>query len=166
MKKHILCLICILAPLFSHAQMLKLNKGDFEIAGSATVNSNTIGFETRFGAFVADYIQTGINAKWADTNFGTRAAFNLYMINLFETRTYFIPYAGASIGFGSLDYDFGGSESGVEFQLIGGVKYYFADNVSLNTELTIGISSGETFQGNNEMDDTEIALRVGLGFLW
>ncbi len=164
--KHIVCLFCMLLPFFSQAQVLKLNKGDFEVAGSANIDGNTIGFEARFGAFVADYIQTGINAKWEDSNFGTRAALNLYLIRLFETRTYFLPYAGASLGFGSLDYDFGGSESGVEFQLITGVKYYIADNVTLNSELTFGISSGETFQGNNEMDDTEIALRVGIGYLW
>lgn len=162
------CLFVLLslAPVFASAQVLKLNKGDFEVAGSGVINRSTVGFALRGGAFVVDYLQVGVFADWEDNNYTTRSALGVYFIHLFETRTYLLPYAGASLGFGSLDFDFGDSESGVELQFLAGLKYYIADNVSLNTELNVGVSSSDTFMGDRKAESTDIGIRIGISYLW
>ena len=166
MKRSLLLMLVSVLPVLAHSQVVKLNEGDYEVSGSAILNRSEVGFNARIGTFVMDYIQVGVNAQWIDTNFATRTGLNIYGIRLFETGTYFLPYAGGSLGFGSLDFDFGSSGSGLELQAIGGVKYYLTDNVSLNTELTLGVSTDDTFLGDKETESTEIAIRVGISYLW
>ena len=148
------------------AQQLHLNKGDFEVAGSAAFNSGELGGDLRFGAFVADYLQIGLEVEYRDTDLATRTGAGLYAIRLFETRTYLLPYAGAALGLGSLDVDGGDSESGAEFTLLTGLKYYLADNVSLNTELRFGAGTGDTYLSDDEKNSTDVSLRIGLSYLW
>lgn len=109
--------LALLAMLgFAHAQNLKLEKGDIEVAGSARWDRSTVGFDVRLGTFVDHYIQAGVYGDWMDNNYATRTGLGIYFIHLYETRTYFLPYLGASIGFGSLDFNFGDSNSGAELQ--------------------------------------------------
>lgn len=166
MKRYLVLFLFSVLPVLAHSQVLKLNQGDFEVAGSAVIDRAEIGFNARVGTFIMDYIQVGGNVQWIDSNFATRTGLNLYGIRLYETGTYFLPYAGASLGFGSLDFDFGGSNNGLELHAIGGVKYYLADNVSLNTELSLGVSTDDTFLGDKKTESTEVALRVGISFFW
>lgn len=150
----------------AHAQNLKIEQGDFEVSGSARWDRSAVGFDVRLGTFVDHYIQAGVYGDWMDDNYATRTGLGVYLIHLFETRTYALPYAGASLGFGSLDFNFGDSESGVELQFLAGLKYFLADNVSLNTELNFGVSSGDTFMGDRKTESTDVGLRVGISFFW
>lgn len=166
--KRLCLLLLLLLPLSLPAQRLKLNKGDFEVSGSALFNSGELGGEIRFGAFPADYIQGGIELEYHETDLASRTGISFYGIYLFETRMYLIPYAGGKLGFGSLDVEVEGgeSDSGAELSLLVGLKYYFADNVSLNTELTFGVGTGDTFLSDDEVNSTDVGLRVGLAYTW
>lgn len=148
------------------AQVLKLNRGDMEIAFHGQFDPGVTAINLRFGTFAADYLQIGTNVDYQDSNFAERMAFNLYVIRLLETRRYILPYVGASLGYGSLDITGGRSESGAELQVLTGIKYYLADNVSLNTELHFGASSGRTYLGDRKITSNEVGLRIGLAYLW
>lgn len=164
MKKCLL-LLCLL-PLAASAQNLKLNRGDFEASGSAWLDQAELGFSTRFGMFVHDYLQAGVDVTWADSDFATRTRLGIYSFRIVETRSYWLPYFGGGLGYGSVDIDGLDSESGVELTLFGGVKYYLADNVSLNSELAFGLSTGDTYISDDDLESTRIGLTVGISYLW
>jgi len=148
------------------AQQLLLNEGDFEAGGSGMIDSDALSGSARFGAFILDYLQLGGKLDLADNDVATRVGLSVYLIKLFETNTYLIPYLGGSIGYASLDVSGDKSESGAESALIGGLKYYMADNVSLNSEVTAGYSSGETFLDEDGGDTFKLMLTIGIGFHW
>jgi opacity protein-like surface antigen len=150
------------------AQQLKLNKGDFEIATSGMFNRAEFSGDFRFGAFIADYVQLGLDIGYVDTDFFTRYSLGAYIMGLVETRTYFLPYYGLGLAFSSLEPAIEGSRSssGLDFKLFGGVKYYVADNVSLNTELGVGFSTENTYIKDSSTTSSDISLRVGLSYLW
>ena len=159
-------LLLLMLPLVLPAQRLKLNKGDFEVAGSALFNAGELGGDLRFGAFLQDYVQGGLTLSYHDTDFATRTGIGFYGLYLFESRRYLLPYVGGGLGFSSIDIDGAASESGAEFTLLTGLKYYVADNVSLNTELAFGVSTADTYLGDDELKSTDITLRIGLSYFW
>jgi hypothetical protein len=54
----------------------------------------------------------------------------------------------------------------VDLSLLGGVKYYFADNVSLNTEVYVGYGSDQTFIKDSKASDTNYGLTLGISYCW
>ncbi|MDA3873385.1 MAG: hypothetical protein PF795_05445 [Kiritimatiellae bacterium] len=148
------------------AQQLKLNKGDFEVATSAMFNRAELSGNVRFGAFVMDYVQLGLDVGYQDTDFFSRSSLAAYVMALVETRTYFLPYYGGGLYYSSLDPNAGETFSGLDFRVFGGVKYYMADNVSLNTELTIGYSTDDTYIKDSETNSSDIGIQVGISYLW
>lgn len=148
------------------AQQLKLNKGDFEVATSALFNRAELSGNVRFGAFIQDYLQLGLDAGYQNTDFFTRTSLGAYIMALVETRTYFLPYYGGGLYYSSLDPNVGGSLSGLDLRVFGGVKYYMADNVSLNAELTIGYSTDDTYIKDSETNSSDIGVQVGISYLW
>jgi opacity protein-like surface antigen len=165
MKK--LLLLCLLVlPVVLPAQNLKLNQGNGEATFSAKYDQAEMGLETRLGVFVQDYLQAGGYLAWADSDFATRTRFGIYSYRLLETRGYWLPYFGAGLGYGSVDLDRASSESGIELTLLTGIKYYLADNVALNTELAFGVSTGDTYISDDDLESTQIALTLGISYLW
>lgn len=165
MKK--LLLICALLFTFSlQAQDLKIHKGDFEISGSGDLNQAVMGAEVRFGSFIADYIQLGVDLTYVDTDLLTRFSLGAYSLYMFETQTYALPYAGAKISLSSLEPDGGENESGLDFALLFGLKYYVADNVSLNTEVHVGYSSADTYIDNDKASSSDYGLTIGMSYYW
>jgi opacity protein-like surface antigen len=148
------------------AQVLKLNRGDIEFAGYGQFDAGASALQFRLGAYTEDYLQVGTNIVYQDSNFAERMAFNLFVLGLFETRTYILPYVGAALGYGTLDITGGSDRSGAEFYLLSGLKYYLADNVTLNTELHYAFGSSKTFLGNRKLESSEVSLRVGIGYVW
>ncbi len=165
MKK--LLLISALFLTFSlQAQDLKLNKGDFEVSGSGEFNQAVLGGGVRFGSFVADYVQLGVDLTYYDTDLVNRFSLGTYMLYMFETQTYALPYVGGKIALSSLEPDAGENESGLDFTLLFGLKYYVADNVSLNTEVHVGYSSAETYIDNDEATSSDYGVTLGISYYW
>lgn len=165
MKKYIL----ILSLLFTcslHAQQLKINKGDFEVSGSGQLNQSQLGGDIRFGSYVMDYLQVGADLTYLDTDLFTHFSLGAYVIYLFETQTYFLPYVGSKLALSSLEPATGSGDSGMDLSLLGGVKYFFADNVSLNTEVYVGYASAKTFIKDNKASDTDLGLTLGISYCW
>lgn len=149
-----------------HAQDLKLQKGDFEVTGSGTFNQAKLAGDLRFGAFIMDYLQLGIDLGYQDTDILNRFSLGTYVYWMFETQTYFLPYVGSGISLSSLEGDSGFSDSGLDFSLFFGLKYYLADNVSLNTEFKGAFSSAETFIKDNEASSSDYGITIGLSYYW
>jgi len=143
-----------------------LNKGDMEVSGSAGFTDYEIATQARLGIFIQDYTQVGVKLDWSDTDFATRTRLAFFGYYLFETREYWLPYVGSSLGYANVDADVGGSESGMELTLFTGIKYYLADNVSLNTEVGFGFSSGDTYLTNDGSESSEISLRIGFSYIF
>jgi len=165
MKKYIFY-ISIFFTFTVHAQDLRLYKGDMEVSGSGEFTQSQLGANIRFGSFIKDYMQIGVELSALDTEFIDRFALGLYIQYLFETQTYFLPYIGSGIAASTLDAELGDSESGAEFSLFTGLKYYMADNVSLNTEIFVAYSSGETFVDDYQAADSDYGVTIGLSFYW
>lgn len=165
MKK--LLFICILFSVFClQAQEIKINKGDFEVAASGEFNQAVLGGQIRFGSFVADYIQLGVDLVYYDTERVNRFSLGTFMSYTFETQTYLLPYVGGKLALSSLDPEEGEGESGLDFTLLFGLKYFVADNVSLNTELHLGYAAADTYIDGDEATDTDYGVTIGLSYYW
>jgi hypothetical protein len=148
------------------AQELKILQGNNEFSGSAAVNQGAFGGELKMGTFLLDHLLLGGKADYYDSDYYVRYSAGVYMNYLFETGSYWIPYVGAGLDLGALEPVFLEKETGVEFELYFGLKYFLAPNVSLNTELKLGYSSANTYLESNEYTDTEYHLGVGLSYYW
>lgn len=164
--KNLVALLLLLTPFAASAQILKLNQGDMEASGSGSFNSQEVGISSRVGYFVRDYVQVGVDIDWASSDFADRVSLGLYGLYLYETQSYWLPYYGAGLGYGSVDIDGLSSESGLELTLFAGLKYYLTDNVSLNTELYVGASTGDTYLSDDELESTDVGLTIGLSYFW
>lgn len=76
-----------------------------------------------------------------------------------------VPYAGFGLGwrkteFGALE------ESGAVYGPRGGVKYFLADNVVLDLEVTYKLSTADVFINDFEADNTDISSTIGLRLLF
>jgi len=121
--RFLLPLLVVLLPLTGMSQNLMFNKGDMEITGSAGFTSEEISTQARLGVFIYDYTQVGVKLDWSDNNFATRTRVAFFGYYLFETREYWLPYVGSSLGYARVDADAGGSESGKEITTFAGIKY-------------------------------------------
>jgi opacity protein-like surface antigen len=148
------------------SQQIRINKGDFDATGSAELSQAELGLDLRWGAFIADYRQLGIQVGYADTDLLTQMGLGAYYLQFFETNTYALPYVGGGLGFNSLSPDFGSDTSGLAVSLILGVRYYFSSSVALNTEFRVAWSSDDTFIDDTEATDSDFRLGVGLTYLW
>jgi len=166
MKFRVLTCLSLLFALTLPAQQVKLNKGDFEIATSGLLDQSELGGTLRFGAFVQDYIQIGLDLEYQGNDFLDRFSVGAFGLMLIETETYLLPYVGGSLSLASLNPDGDSGNSGMAFALIGGLKYYLADNVALNGELLIGVSSDDTYLDSGKASDTYVGLRFGFSYLW
>jgi opacity protein-like surface antigen len=164
--RRILFSLCFMLPLLASAQRLKVNAGDYEVSGSGVFNSAQLGADVRLGTFIDNYLQAGGQFGWHDSDFATRTKFGAYGLYLYETRTYLLPFVGAGLGFGSLDLDGGSSKSGIELDFFFGLKYFLADNVSLNTEVNLGLSTDKTYLRDDKAESSDVSIRVGISYLW
>ncbi|MGA0334302.1 MAG: outer membrane beta-barrel protein [Kiritimatiellia bacterium] len=165
MKKYFL-ILAFLTGFALHAQQLKIYEGDYELSGTGEYNQSQTGGNFRLGVYVNDYLQVGIDAGMSDSEIFNRLSLGAYVQYLFETQTYLLPYIGTGLGMSSLDVDGGQSESGVDFKLLTGLKYFLADNVSLNTEIYFVFGTAETFIDENKLSDSDYGLTLGISYSW
>ena len=77
----------------------------------------------------------------------------------------FLPYLGAGLGwrrthFGKID------EAALVYGPRAGVKYFLADNVALDLEVTYKLSSADVFINDFVAEDTDLSTAVGLRVLF
>ena len=173
MIRKLLCFSLFFAgvSLTSHAQKLPVTKGSFETAIAGHVDPDgpagtEVALDLRFGAFVKNYNQLGIDFGWERYGDISRGGLGVFGHHLFETKTYLLPYVGFEVGYGSAEPKNGSKDSGFELGLASGLKYFLSDHVSLNTELSASVSSGDTFLGEDGTENADVKLTFGLSFLW
>ncbi|WFB36004.1 hypothetical protein P3T73_17770 [Kiritimatiellota bacterium B12222] len=164
--KRLLFLLAFIFTCSLSAQDLNIFKGNFEVTGQGYLNQGSFGGDVRFGSFIADYVQIGVDLSYEDNDVFNRFSLGAYVNRLFETNTYLIPYVGVGLAMGSLDPEFVEGNSGVDIALFMGVKYFISENVSLNTELDFAYSTSETFVKDGEATDSDYGLTIGLSYYW
>lgn len=164
--KHVILLFSLVFITSVQAQNLKIFQGDYEINGSAQLSQAALGGEFSLGTFIQDYLQVGGDAAFFDSDFYTRYSIGAYVSLLFDTGTYWLPYVGSGLKLAALEPVFLEKETGIELEIFGGVKYFLADNVSLNTEIRLGVSSADTYLENDEYANTDYRVNIGLSYYW
>lgn len=167
MKSVLMFSVFAVVSVFSrvHAQHLPIYFGNSEISGSASFNSGRYDLNFRFAQYIQDLTQAGMYFEFQDNSFYTRTAIGAVFTRSFDTPTYFIPYVGATLGFGSLERG-GEDNSGIELAFLVGVRYFLTNNMSLNSELHIGVSSDDTFLDGSGADSLGTGVRFGLSYSW
>lgn len=161
--------ISLLAFLFGTvglAQDININKGDFELKLASAFDQGQFNVDAHFGAFVADYTQWRLDVGYTDTDFFTQSRAGVTALRFFETRTYTIPYVGLGLGYTSVDSPNGLENTGAEFSLILGLRYYLAENVALSTELKTAYATDDAYIDGTSVTDTDYRLGIGLSYLW
>jgi hypothetical protein len=167
MKTRITILLLAFASLWgmARAQHLPIYYGHSEISGAGTFHGGRSEVAFRYGRYIENLVQMGFYAEFLDSSFYTRTAIGALFLRSFDTPTYLIPYVGAGIGYGH--FERGEIDaSGVELSLLVGLRYFMTNNVSLNGEFHIGVSSDDTFLDNAQSDSLGMGFRFGLGYSW
>lgn len=164
--RRILLLSAMLIAGAVQAQDLQIKQGDHEFNGSANFNQAAFGGNFRMGIFFTDGLQLGGEVNYFDSDFYIRYSAGAFVSMHFDNGSYWIPYIGSGLHLAALEPVFLEKETGVEFEIFGGVKYFLADNVSVNTELRLGYSSANTYLEDNEYTDTDYRLNIGLSYYW
>jgi len=149
----------------ARAQHLPIYFGHSEISGSGTFHGGRSEVSFRYGRYIENLVQMGFYVDFLDSSFYTRTAMGALFLRSFDTPTYLIPYVGAGLGYGQ--FERGEIDaSGVELSFLVGLRYFMTNNVSLNGEFFVGVSSDDTFLDNSQSDSLEMGFRFGLGYSW
>ncbi|MCC5844219.1 MAG: hypothetical protein JJU05_08215 [Verrucomicrobia bacterium] len=160
-------LLLALASFFvtARAQHLPIYYGHSEISGAGNFHGGRSEFSFRYGRYIENLVQMGFYADYLDSSFYSRTAMGALFIRSFDTPSYLIPYVGAGLGYGQFergDID----ASGIELSFLLGLRYFMTNNVSLNGEFHVGVSSDDTFLDGSDLDSIGMGFRFGLGYSW
>lgn len=170
MKILLMCVL-MLFPLFPRAADVKVFKGDFEVALSGQLDAAETGGSLRFGSFISDYLQVGVDMDYLGNDLYSQFALGMFVSRLFETSTYLFPYVGGGMELGvydpkSVSAGAAGGDSGLGVTLMLGMKYFLANHLSLNTEVKFSYSSADAYLKDNAASDTAYRLQVGISYYW
>lgn len=158
-------LIFVSAASVLKAQHLPIYHRNSEISGLGYFNQGRAELNLRYGHYIDDFVQMGFYVDFQDSSFYTRTGLGALFIRSFDTPTYVIPYVGAGLGYGNLDRGSAG-KSGVELSVLVGLRYFIANNVSLNSELHAAISTDDSFVDNSKAESMNMGIRFGLAYSW
>jgi opacity protein-like surface antigen len=117
-------------------------------------------FETR-GTFSYTILEdvAGEDSDYRTSEFGLAGEYHL------DRGGNLIPYLGAGLGWRSSH--FGNfEESALVYGPRAGLKYFLADNVALDLEVTYKIGSADVFINDFEAEDTDLSSGIGLRVLF
>lgn len=167
MKNRFMLYLFLAASLFTvaRAQHLPIYYGNTEISTAGTFHGGRVEVAFRYARYIDNLVQVGFYTDYLDSSFYTRLAVGGIVLRSFDTPTYFIPYVGAGLGYGQ--FERGAIDTnGVELFALLGLRYFLNDQVSLNGEYFVGVSSDDTFLDNSTADSFGMGFRFGLAYSW
>jgi len=129
--------------------------------------------EALFGYFLNRHLEVGglvnysrqIDGDVINYDIGAFAEYHIFgvrWVGFAET----VPYFGASLGLGFLDYEDGEDQSALTFIPRVGVKWFFRDYVAIDTNLFLALASDDIYVNDGSADSYDIGMRFGLRVLF
>ena len=86
----------------------------------------------------------------------------------YKSKSPYIPYVGVDIGYGQLNHDGPRSDTDTGFVRFSfGLKYFIEDNAAITTSIKASWSFDDLYlKGNNEVDDKDWGLGIGLRYYY
>ena len=175
MKRTLILIALFVTPFFSQAQLVDpelilVQKGvrEARINGSFDVDSllgADLDLDLGYGWFFRDYWQMGGSLYIENNDFVSAYGVKGFIEYSHETRTYWIPYAGLSAGFGIFDLDRGNSSIENSGAIVGpyiGVKYYFRHDLAWSLELDVDWASDDMFAEDDSVNSLDTKLKMGI----
>lgn len=135
--------------------------GELEFASAA---GTEVSLDGSYGYFLADGFQVGGLLGFSDNDLlttwvlGGQAEYNI------DTQSKFVPFVGVRGGWIYLDPDQGSSDDGYLLGASAGMKYFFVPNIAISLSYLFEWSSEDVFLDDNEAEDTNHSIQLGMRF--
>ena len=150
-------------------------EGTHEVGLSGALDFDTkddavFALDVSFGRFVMDYWEIGCRGAFSTSDVRTSFAGGLFTEHHFEMNITVLPYVGASVGLVAVDFDGDADVEGSDaaFTVGGelGLKGFLTEEVALSGGVEFTWASDAVYRADNDVEDTEIRLKIGLRFYY
>jgi len=135
---------------------------DFESAAGTAID-----IDVGYGYFFIDNLEGLVNIVFYDDDDFTAYGAGIAGEYNFDFGTELVPYLGAGMGYRKSDPKYLNSEDAFVMGMSGGVKYFLAENVALDTSLDFEYATAKIYpKKNQKFTDTDLTVNVGLRFFF
>ena len=116
-----------------------------------------------YGYYIMDYVEVGGIVSVSDNDVNTTYDLAVFGEYVFETETQWIPYAGASFGWGGTDPEVGEKSDAGVLTPYAGVKYYIAENVAPFVQFQYQLATDDLYPNDEgELKSTNYGFTLGI----
>lgn len=167
MKKVLALACCVLIAGAVHAASLSEGTQEIVVSGlfdpDAAFDSQ-LDLDIKYGKFIQDDLEIGAEGAVSDNDAISTYGIGGFAEYNFEQGTELVPYVGASVGWASVDPDHGDSADALYFGVLGGAKYFLAENVAILGNVQFEWATEDVYPEDNELSDTDLTLNLGMAF--
>jgi len=132
----------------------------YESSGST---GGGIDLETGFGYFIQDFIQAGFTVLYSDTELSDAFGGRIFGEHNYDTFTNWIPFAGGSLGYLTLDPGFLQEDnSGIEFRIYVGAKIFLTEYLAVTGTLGAAAATDDVYLDNVTADSSKFDAKIGV----
>jgi hypothetical protein len=118
-----------------------------------------------YGYFIADNLEGGVEAAFADNDLLTSYGFGAFGEYNFNIGTPFVPFAGGKLNWAKVEVDdLDKNNDALVVGAYGGVKFFLAENVAISGQLNVDLASDDIYVNKNKLDNTDVTLTLGMRF--
>ncbi|NCC52708.1 MAG: hypothetical protein EOM20_16020 [Spartobacteria bacterium] len=166
MRKMMIIAAILAIGVTGYGQMLTMGTQEARIDGMIDFESawgTDIGLSIGYGYFVADNLEFGGGLLLENNDEVTAWGIEGFGEYNFDLGIEFVPFAGATIAWGTYDFDKGDNNSAFILGAVGGGKYFIVDNVAVVAQLSLEWASEKIFTKKDyKYTDTNAAIEFGI----
>jgi opacity protein-like surface antigen len=168
--KKIMSVLIVAAMAAGSALGGALDEGSRELGVQGSVDfESSQGTDARIalklGQYVARGVQVGVSGSFADNDAETLwggSVFGEYNLILDEQPV--VPFVGLSLGFVRSEPDRFDDENALVFGVEAGGKYFLSENTAVTLSYIFSLASEDIYVNDNQLEDTEHGILLGLRF--
>lgn len=151
----------------SYGVMIQEGARELSVSGDLQFKSAVgtwLDLQGKAGYFIMDGVQVGMlagienNDAWTQWEVGAFTEYN------HDLGMELVPFVGVSVSYAYLDPDAGSSEDSIVLGGYAGGKYFIAENIAISLDYLFQLSDEDLWMDDNEPEDTNHSLRLGMRF--
>lgn len=142
--------------------MLQQGTQTFGINGSFDDDGDDFGatIGLSLGKFIMDYTELGVRSHFSFRGSDTLTiGLSVYGEQYFDIGSLFVPFVGASLGFGYWDHS-NDDTTFAELQAYGGTRYFFVDHAAVGVDLVLKAATEDLYNKGQDSFDWQLRLHT------